>query len=1439
MQRPSLSRWLTLQPLLWLGLLLFALDMTGTAFAQNSYSISGSVRRDVDSDGDPTDFDTPMAGVIVRLHSDPNSDGDPADGTLLSSTATDLDGMYRFEMLADGSYVVEEVDPVDAVSTFDPSGSLTDNLAAVTVSGGDVFEIDFLDFGVFLFGLSGGVYADGPLMDGDFGSDDSGVAAVQVYLHADLNANGLIDAGDPLLGSAVTATNGRYGFGGLVPGRYVVAEADPPGAVSVNDRQGAPNDNQVGVEITGNDVTNADFLDQNINLAALRGSVRADLAGNGVPDSGNPPLAGVTLLLFTDPNGDGNPFDGNAVEMTATNLAGAYSFTNLPPGHYVVFQFDTQGASSTWDAVGLPTDSMAGATLVASDINNLDFLDAGALTGTASGIIYEDGASQDAAFTPDDTETAGVTVRLYADLDGDGLPSDADILLGETTSVVGGSLAFQKLVYGLYVAQEAPPPGVTVVNVLDGNISKAAIPFELSGSAFQNLFYLNQGLLPASVAGSVRNDLDGDGNPASPDPALPNVPVRLFTDPDGNGDPADGRQIGYIVSNAQGGWQFDGLSSGHYIVAAAEVPGSSSTYDTQGSPTDGQTAVLLTGTPLSGIDFLKTGALLANLSGFVYADGPSEDGQFSVDDVPLPAVFIRLYADVNQDGSADIGDILISTTATSLDGSYEFTGLPGGDYLLVELDPPGVTSLHDVQGNPIDNTIAVELAGVGVAGRNFLDGNVIFSSIIGQSVDDADADGTLSAPDRALPGVRVRLYIDLAPDGELNAEDIYVGETVTDASGQFVFPGLVGGSYLLQEIDRAGATSTGDSTGGNDNLAVAQLATTDHTTAWFANAFDPTGYIYDAVTGEIVPGGQVAVSGPGAVTLILDGTDGQYVFETDGTPGTYTVSFMPPAGYLAAAIRPAESSTFDPTGIPDPASLGAGENPAAPGFLTTADAGNNPYFLTFELQAGDPRVINNNLPVVRQDSPTFTYWSASRPGTGGSATANLDGDLQPDLLEYAFQTDPQSGLAGSPRHGVEYDNVGNAFRAFYILREEGLEDVVVTVKVLADLTASPAGWVDAAGAVGSVSNGDGSRTYRIANLEAEPGFAGLEWGFVRFEVGLDADQNGTPETSIATETYGWQRRHLPAETVTWSQAFANPPSSAGLSGLITSVTGATLDLSQALGGSAAFPDALTANTYLEILDGPHAGHRLPVHLASSSGTTYGVDLASSRCTLTSLPTDTLPWSAFVLRSYPTLSASFNPAAFNSTNNPATADRIIAYNATTQSFNNYWLYAASGNPRWVREGDATLANQNGLIIDAANGVMVQRRHAALTLPNSGLVRTSPFVYKLAAGQNFLSNPWPLPASPSSRGMTVLNGFTGTAQATTSDQLSIWRADSTPGEQGYHSYFLLKAGTLERWVRQGDATLQNRSANELFMPGKAAFMKSVNGMSSYVVPVPWQP
>ncbi|HEY1376790.1 MAG TPA: SdrD B-like domain-containing protein [Gemmataceae bacterium] len=81
--------------------------------------------------------------------------------------------------------------------------------------------------------------------------------------------------------------------------------------------------------------------------ANLSGSVYVDFNDNGVRDQGEPGIAGVTIILT------GTDDLGNAVSQTTfTDDSGNYTFANLRPGTYQVFEVQPQDYIDGLDAVG-------------------------------------------------------------------------------------------------------------------------------------------------------------------------------------------------------------------------------------------------------------------------------------------------------------------------------------------------------------------------------------------------------------------------------------------------------------------------------------------------------------------------------------------------------------------------------------------------------------------------------------------------------------------------------------------------------------------------------------------------------------------------------------------------------------------------------------------------------------------------------------------------------------------------------------------------------------------------------------------------------------------------------------------------------------------------------------------------------------------------------
>ena len=132
---------------------------------------------------------------------------------------------------------------------------------------------------------------------------------------------------------------------------------------------------------------------------------------------------------------------------------------------------------------------------------------------------------------------------------------------------------------------------------------------------------------------------------------------------------------------------------------------------------------------------------------------------------------------------------------------------------------------------------------------------------------------------------------------------------------------------------------------------------------------DPAGYFYDETTGEIISGGLVSVNGPGTINLTDDGSaTGFYQWFIDGTPGTYIMNITPPPGYgLSSTCVKQDPLPLDPTGGVNPTVIGNYEDGGNPGFLTSNNC--TSFYLSFDLAAGDPFIINNNIPLTSISTP--------------------------------------------------------------------------------------------------------------------------------------------------------------------------------------------------------------------------------------------------------------------------------------------------------------------------------------------------------------------------------------------------------------------------------------------------------------------------------------
>lgn len=331
--------------------------------------------------------------IVDRLWSDLNKDGqdegEPGIGEVtvdlldasryvIASTITDTNGYFSFKgVTGDGADYT--------VLIRDSGGVLTDYYGITTSAISGELKIDNLaadrDFTTaphFGYGLSksvsGRVFND---LNGN-GIPDSGepgLGGITVSLYNDVNGNGLLDGPDTLQSTIVTDSKGNYIFSGLNDGNYLVNIQNPPSGYIYTtespDNDPAPGDQQAAAIIGGGNVQNLDFGYLSSNPRSFSGILWNDTNADGIVDSGESGIEGVTLELF----------DGSTViALTVTDLNGSYSFPGLTIGNYTLRVTDNLGVLDGYEPtyefdVGTsgPFDGMGSANLSGGDQTAANF----------------------------------------------------------------------------------------------------------------------------------------------------------------------------------------------------------------------------------------------------------------------------------------------------------------------------------------------------------------------------------------------------------------------------------------------------------------------------------------------------------------------------------------------------------------------------------------------------------------------------------------------------------------------------------------------------------------------------------------------------------------------------------------------------------------------------------------------------------------------------------------------------------------------------------------------------------------------------------------------------------------------------------------------------------------------------------------------------------
>jgi hypothetical protein len=332
-------------------------------------SLGDRVWYDTDKDGIQEMGEGGVAGVVVTLYN-------ALTNSVIATTTTDTRGLYLFDNLLPGDYVVGftmpagySLSPANQGSDDAKDSDVDPNTLRTVVTNLMSGEHDpTLDMGIFLpappAAIGDQVWYD-INKDGIQDGGETGVPGVTVELHR---------ADGSLVAVTTTDANGTYRFSNLPPGDYYLVFVPPAGYTITAHNSGSDDSRDSdGDPITGQTVVTtlvAGEYDPTWDLgvylpvppASIGDTVWFDGNANGIQDGNETGVPGVQVTLHSA--------DGTALATTTTNADGYYEFDNLAPGdYYLVFNppagfIGTTADQGGNDALDSDADPLTGQTPV-------------------------------------------------------------------------------------------------------------------------------------------------------------------------------------------------------------------------------------------------------------------------------------------------------------------------------------------------------------------------------------------------------------------------------------------------------------------------------------------------------------------------------------------------------------------------------------------------------------------------------------------------------------------------------------------------------------------------------------------------------------------------------------------------------------------------------------------------------------------------------------------------------------------------------------------------------------------------------------------------------------------------------------------------------------------------------------------------------------------
>ena len=399
--------------------------------------------------------------------------------------------------------------------------------------------------------------------------------------------------------------------------------------------------------------------------------------------------------------------------------------------------------------------------------------------------------------------------------------------IGTTSSASDGSYLFDNLPAGDYVVYVDEtdtdlPSGYVVSSTYnhDDDLTTPDInndPMGVSLADGENFLDADFGFVAGGMIGDfIWQDSDGDGLQDPNEPGINGVTVTLWYDSNGDGSLNSSTSTTTITNGNQDGYyEFTDLPAGPYRVVVTPPANHTLSSDPDSYGQNGYTAPPCD--PADGTNYVGCD----NIYDLTLAGGRSNrTADFGY--LPDGTIGDTLWLDFDADGVLDLGEPGISgvtlylddtscsypgtcpTATTDANGNYIFNSVSDSTYTVrvdISTLPTGITLNFDPdEGNncgSCDNAGSVTIAGGNTdltIDFGYIGAYSISGTVWHDDNDDANIDGTETV---RYEGVAVHLWDCGADACGSGTDDVYLGSTLTDQNGYYIFDNLPGGNYRV------------------------------------------------------------------------------------------------------------------------------------------------------------------------------------------------------------------------------------------------------------------------------------------------------------------------------------------------------------------------------------------------------------------------------------------------------------------------------------------------------------------------------------------------------------------------------------------------------------------------------------------------------------------